>query len=290
MARRFGMIGANVWDSDKFTGLEDDSLRLTYIYLCTTHHGCSVGVFKMPPAYLGVDRGISKADATAHLKALHDAQLIEIGAEDQIRVTRWFHGPSGANSPSTGSSFVKAFMDQGQVKAGDLRTRAALEMIHSTLETSRGWNPETKQIGQMLTDFTKLLTSLARTDHQAVVKACDHLGISPLDEVWNTMWDTVLHTIPNTMSTYIHEHWTLRTEKEKDTESDTGHGEGDSARAQDRRPASSPNSSPPKGGGRQSGGKVSEETKGVLNSIGQCDECSTKLGYGDCKKCKSIKK
>ena len=158
MARKFGMIGSTIWtDSDRFLALSSDSSRLTYLYLCTTHHGNSVGVYKMPAAYLAVDRGQDRKAAEQCLTELAEAGLIETGDEYQIRITKWFYGPSGANSPSTGSSFCKVFLDKGQVRPSPLRSRAALEMIHSTLEKARNWNPETKQLAQMLDDFTNCL-------------------------------------------------------------------------------------------------------------------------------------
>lgn len=290
MARKFGMIGSTVWDSDKFLRLSSDSARLTYIYLCTTHHGNSVGVFKMPAAYLAVDRGKSKAEGQAELDELVREGLIETGEENQIRIRRWFYGPSGANSPSTGSSYAKVFMDPAQVRPGILRDHAAMEMMHASLEKARGWNPETRQLAQMHEDFGKLLRSMLREDHVQTLEACFSMGFHPADTVWDTMWDTVCHTMSPTVRTYIHGHLTPETDK------DTGHrtrtpdtGQGERTRAKIAVPASAPPSLPAKGS--QSGrGKVSEETAQKIASLGRCEACDTKRGYGDCPDCRAIKK
>lgn len=293
MARKFGMVGSSVWDSDKFTSLSDDSARLTYLYLCTTHHGNGVGVFKMPAAYLAVDRGKTKDEADATLQELKTKGLIEIGHEGQIRITKWFYGPSGANSPSTGSSFAKTFQDRTMVKDGELRLRAALEMMHSTLEKARGWNPDSTPLSHMHGDFIKLLSALLKDHGVKVFDAVEYLGYSTQDTMWDTMWDTVLHTMSNTMWTHRHRQGHLTPDKEKDTDSDT---ESDTEReigprARNRATPSSPPTSPPANGGRSGGSKVPDDIQGKIDSLGSsmCEPCQTKIGYGDCPDCKAEK-
>jgi hypothetical protein len=262
------MVGATVWDSERFLALESDSSRLSYLYLCANPHGNSVGVYKMPARYLSADRRQTLKEAERDLNALQEVGLIEVGQEDQIRITRWFDGPSGANSPSTGSNFAKVFMDTSQVRRGDLRFRAAMEMLFSTLVKSRSWNPETKQISQMQADFSKLLAALLREDHESCISACNHLGLDIMDTVWDTMWQMVCSTMPHTVRTYIHEHLT----PEMDTERDTGHrtpdtGHGESPRANDRRSASSPPTSPPANGGRSAGKTIPKDVQDDIDAL-----------------------
>jgi len=294
MARKFGMVGSSVWDSEKFVSLSDDSARLAYLYLCTTHHGNSVGVFRMPPAYLAVDLRWSEGTANSALGELEDARMIEQGVEGQIRIAKWFLGPSGANSPSTGSSYARTFMDPAQVKKGPLRSRAIVEMIHSTMVKAQSWNPDTKQIGFMYADFEKLLRACLRDEPEELQRSCEYHDLSPSDTVWNTMWDTMYHTmshtIPPTVATYIHGHLTPEKERDRDTGKGERQGYGERLRARDQA-APSPPSSPPAKGGRSGGGKVPEDVQHQIDSLGasMCPECQTKLGYGRCKACKAIK-
>lgn len=296
MTRRYGPIGTGVWESQKFLALENDTHRLGYLYLIACPHGNSLGVFRLPLMYFAADRRIGPDVAKALLDDLANVGLIEVGDEDFIRVNRWFFNDTGANSPSTASSFCKVFKDRKLVRPGPLRTRALVEMVVATLLRAENWNPDSKPFSQMLRDVQSFVIAEYKADPEGVKEAFHEYDRPGRDTVLHTMLDTVSHMVSDTVltwgGTYEHEHG----QRETDTETDNGQrttGNGQRTTGGSSEMAGVPPSDPPStpaGGSRSGRGKVSEETQRAIDSIGKCDACGTKLGYGDCPQCKSIKR
>ena len=269
MSRRYGPIGTSVWDSDKFLSLENDTNRLGYLYLIACPHGNSVGVFRLPVNYFAADRRTNPETAEGMLADMERVGLIERGAEDQIRITKWFWNDTGANNPSTASAFCKVFADTRLVRRGDLRTRALVEMAIATLTKAEGWNPESAPFSKMVKDVQNLLAQECKRDLQAMRRA---LARHPTPEP-NTILHTVLDMVSYTVSLHGVAHlWDIEHEKliqDTDTDTETGdrirttdNGYGGRGSASERSAPSAP-PSPPADSGR-SGRKPPEDLQRTI--------------------------
>lgn len=272
MSRRYGPIGTSVWDSRKFLELDNDSHRLGYLYLIACPHGNSLGVFRLPVVYFAADRRTDKDAAEAMLADMERVGLVERGDDEQIRITRWFYNDTGANNPSTGSSFCKVFKDTRLIKRGPLRTRAFVEMFIATLTKAESWNPESTPFAKMVTDLQNAMAAELKASRDATLEA---LRSYPIPEP-NTLLHTVLDTVSYTMGVQgvahvwdiehvklIQETETVHGDSTRTTE--TVHGDLGGSKIGARRASSPPPSTPAKGS--RSGGKVPEDVQSTIASL-----------------------
>ena len=222
MTRRYGPIGTAVWESRKFLALENDMHRLGYLYLIACPHGNSLGVFQLKIQYFAADRRITEDQAEGLLADLERVGLIERAAEDHVRVVGWFRQETGANSPSTASSFCKVFNDSRLVRRGNLRSNALGEMVVATLTRAEAWNPDTKPFSQMTRDITNLLVAEMRADPQATLEGFKGQPEPTSGTILHTVLDTVSHTVSHTMLTYEHGNVDVKLKLKRDTETDNG--------------------------------------------------------------------
>lgn len=273
MSRRYGPIGTSVWDSDKFLALESDTNRLGYLYLIACPHGNSVGVFRLPVNYFAADRRTDPEAATAMLCDMERVGLIERGAEDQIRITKWFWNDTGANNPSTASAFCKVLCDNRLVKRGELRTRALVEMATATLTKAEGWNPDSSPFSKMIKDIQNLISQECKRDLQSMRDAFRRQPSPEPNTILHTVLDTVSYTVGGQGVAHLWdiEHEILKQETDTDTETGYGQRTTDNGNVggianQERSAPSAPPSSPAKGS--QSGRKVPEETARIIEELG----------------------
>lgn len=274
MTRRYGPIGTSVWDSQKFLALANDSHRLGYLYLIACPHGNSLGVFRLPVVYFAADRRTDKDAAEAMLSDMAQVGLIERGEDEQLRITRWFFNDTGANNPSTASSFCKVFKDDRLIRRGPLRTRALIEMAVATLTKAEAWNPETQPFGKMVTDIERLLVSEMKADPEAIKAELMTYPAPEHHTLYHTVVDTVLHMVGGHGVGHvwdiehvkrIQDTETVHGDSTRTTETDTDNGKGTGAHFEERSAPSAP-PSPPADGGR-SGRKTPQDIQATVTSL-----------------------
>ena len=77
MARDFSKVSPQIWESERFKSLADDSARLAYLYLLSNGHQNSIGCYRLPTAYACADMGWPAPKFEAALAALVAADLVE---------------------------------------------------------------------------------------------------------------------------------------------------------------------------------------------------------------------
>jgi hypothetical protein len=272
MTRKYGPIGTSIWDSEKFLALDGDDSRLAYLYLIACPHGNSLGVFRLPAAYLAVDRRTTAERAREMLADMVRVGLIETGPDDQIRIVSWFFHDTGAGNPSTASNFCKSFQDSRMAKPGGLRTRAMVEMIYATVRKAEAWNPGTTQFANMTRDIQNLLVAELKRDFDQTVEAMRGMEQPEPNTLLHTLLDTVSYTLGvdgvahlvNTVG-YIKKR---ETDMDRDMERETGDGEGDGEgewspeeRGRGFGLPALPSES------RQSGRKLPQDLKGIIDGM-----------------------
>ncbi len=92
--RSFSKVSPNVWQSQRFNALPDDS-RLLYFYLLTSPHANSAGAYRLPSGYVCTDLRWQSDRYMQALNQLIDADLIAHDeAESIVIIKRWFqHNP-----------------------------------------------------------------------------------------------------------------------------------------------------------------------------------------------------
>jgi hypothetical protein len=84
MAKEFGKVSSSIWHSRRFNLLPTDSARLSFLYLVTNEHGNPINTYRLPPAYLAADRGISPQQAEEDLKDLRTVRLIDYDDKERV--------------------------------------------------------------------------------------------------------------------------------------------------------------------------------------------------------------
>lgn len=273
MTRRYGPIGTSVWDSKKFLELENDSHRLGYLYLIACPHGNSLGVFRLPVVYFAADRRTDKDAAEAMLEDMAKAGLIERGEDEQIRITQWFYNDTGANNPSTASSFCKVFKDTRLVKPGPLRTAAFVEMFIATLTKAEGWNPESAPFSRMVTDLQNSMIAELKANQSTTLEALRSYPAPEHNSLLHTVLDTVSHTVWGHGVPHVYDIEHVKRIQETETgdgygqrTTDTDNGYVAAANFDARSAPSAPPSLP--AGGRQSGRNTPADVEATIASLG----------------------
>jgi hypothetical protein len=135
--RDFSKVSPQIWDSERFKALADDSARLAYLYLLSNGHQNSIGCYRLPAAYACADMGWTAPKYQAALAALIAAELIE--ADDQTRevlIPRLFkHNP-----PTNAKHAQGAFRLVEKIESSTLRdaATAALTTAWDKWQTEHG--------------------------------------------------------------------------------------------------------------------------------------------------------
>ena len=199
MSWHYSPVGSSLWQSRKFMALGDDPTRLSYIYLLTCRHGNGLGAFRLPTIYLAGDRGIEPKVAAAQVAKMVEVGLVETDAEDMVRLIGWFIQDTGANNPSTVTSFCKLFQDARIIKRSDLRSRALAEMLWATMTRAESWNPATAPFERMMKDVDRMLRQELKADKRRTVEAFQQMPPPDQSTLLRTLLDTLSHTVSDTL-------------------------------------------------------------------------------------------
>jgi len=143
MPRQYGPLGTNIWGSDKFNRLANDTNRLGFIYLLSSDHTNPLGVFRLPPSFISDDRDVDLDVARHMLEDLEVCGMIERGDKHWIRVKQWFFQETGPHNPANVIGYCSFFANRSMERAGRLRPNAFAEMLHGTMARGRRWNTGT---------------------------------------------------------------------------------------------------------------------------------------------------
>lgn len=123
--RDFSKVSPQIWDSERFRTLADDSARLAYLYLLSNGHQNSVGCYRLPSAYACADLGWEPPKYAKVLEALIAAELIGVdGQTHEILILRWFkHNP-----PTNAKHAQGAFRLVDKIQSPPLRDQATTEL------------------------------------------------------------------------------------------------------------------------------------------------------------------
>lgn len=273
MTRKYGPIGTSIWDSEKFLALDGDDSRLAYLYLIACPHGNSLGVFRLPAAYLAVDRRTTADRAKEMLADMVRVGLIETGPDDQIRISHWFFHDTGAGNPSTVSAFCKNFQDPRMAKPGGLRTRALVEMVYASARKAEAWNPGTTQFGGMTRDIQNLLIAELKRDREPTLEAMRNMEQPEPNTLLHTLLDTVSITLGGEGVTHlvgtVGDIKKRETDRETDRETGDGEGDGEGEGSAEGRGRGAANIGLPAlpSESRQSGRNMPQDLKGIIDGM-----------------------
>lgn len=125
MSHVFSKVSPQVWESGRFRSLPDDSSRLLYLYLLSSVHQNSIGVYRLPAAYACEDLGWDRPVYDEALTALVDVELVEIDEVTQeVLILRWFRH----NPPTNDKHLAGVERLIGKIASQALRERADAEL------------------------------------------------------------------------------------------------------------------------------------------------------------------
>ena len=131
--RQFSKVSPAVWRSGRFTGLEESSDQLLYLYYLTCEHQNSAGCFRLPDGYACSDLGWPPERYSRARDRLVAAELITFDSiTAEIYVDRWFkHNAPMGEKHSLGTHRIIKRIESDAVRhkveaeftnADDLRT------------------------------------------------------------------------------------------------------------------------------------------------------------------------
>lgn len=191
MPRRYGPLGTNIWGSEKFNALANDTHRLGFIYLLSSDHTTPNGVYRLPPSYAAEDRGISVETAEAMISDLAHNDMIELGPDHWLRVKRWFFEETGASNPMNVVGFCSAFASRKLERAGPLRPRAFAELLCATSLRAMAWDQGTASYGKMTEALIQCAVTLSRMHNGDLVRAIADFGPVADGSLLHVVLDTV---------------------------------------------------------------------------------------------------
>jgi len=139
--REFSKVCPQIWESKRFRSLADDSARLAYLYLLTNGHQTSAGCYRLPPAYACADMGWEPDQYDAALRALLDAQLVQVDWDtSEVFIPRWFkHNPPTNEKHAKGTTRLVE-----KIQSDRLRELAGQELQ----EAMNKWSPKVLPLRQ----------------------------------------------------------------------------------------------------------------------------------------------
>lgn len=174
MSRRFGKIVGTLWGSHKFNALPTETAKLAYVYLHTAPHGNSVGVYRLPAAYVAADLRISDENAGAALDALaHVGLIARDPLEDVVLIEDWWAHNAITNRKHLQAA-IAATMDLPRRCL--FRPRAAFEVSVAMIEKAQVWATDAKgatAAADALAMCRKMVLSALR---DATDSALQHIG------------------------------------------------------------------------------------------------------------------
>ena len=152
MAKRFTMVSASIWDSEKFAKLKNSDARLLYIYLLTCPLSNIIGCFIFKPGYARADLPYLK-DPEKLLNELEAAGLIKTSGAT-IRITNFSrHSPI-----SSWQHAIAAITDCLAVPDAEMRRDIAAEITETAgYEALTTWRNAKKEPHNALVKIHDLL-------------------------------------------------------------------------------------------------------------------------------------
>jgi hypothetical protein len=101
--RDYSKVSPALWESKRFHALSDDG-RFALLYLMTSPHQNSAGVYRLPPPYAAADLQWPVERVQAALQELSEADMVTVDPDtDVLLIRRWFkHNPPMNQNHMTG--------------------------------------------------------------------------------------------------------------------------------------------------------------------------------------------
>ena len=98
MARDYGRIRSQFWADERVRAWSLD-LKAVAAYLLTCEHATALGAFRVPPAYIADDLGITPAEARGHLKRMEADGFIRVCNSGWVWIIKYLrhNRPENAN-------------------------------------------------------------------------------------------------------------------------------------------------------------------------------------------------
>ena len=104
--RTFGRIECAIWRNRKFRSLTDDARQL-FIYLLTSPHGNSIGLFYLPVGYIQADTGWDENRIEMVMEALSERFIERDTDHDLVLIRGWF-GHNDIENPNVAKAAFKS--------------------------------------------------------------------------------------------------------------------------------------------------------------------------------------
>lgn len=155
--RQFGVISTSVWRSKRFRQLNSDLARLTYIYLHTTTHCNSAGVFIVSPEIAALELKRDGTDVRAAFEELAEVKLIRYDPdEEMVQIVNFFK----FNSPTSRKHLAGPLRIINAMPCSQVRDAAAIELIIAMYDRASGWANNVEAKGVFLQEAATLLKSM----------------------------------------------------------------------------------------------------------------------------------
>jgi hypothetical protein len=132
MSRDFNKVAPTIWQSKRFSALDDRSAR-AFFYLMTNHHQNCVGCFYLPRGYACADLNWTTDKYLQAEAALMDSKLIKLDEiTREVLILRWLdHNP-----PMNPKHALGATRLMKKIKSDELRefTKSELQRVGGYVE------------------------------------------------------------------------------------------------------------------------------------------------------------
>ena len=98
--RTFAQLPVAIWTDTSFRKLSNDG-KLAYLYLWSSHHTVSAGVYRLAPGYAAIDLGWDIERWQAAFKLIEDEGLIKSNAEtEEVLISNYLTLVHPPNAPT----------------------------------------------------------------------------------------------------------------------------------------------------------------------------------------------
>jgi len=155
--RRFTTVSPQVWTSQRFAALPNDTARMLYLYFLTSPHQTSIGCHRAPVAYVCADTGLTAAAYTAALANLSKADLVKASkVTGEVLILRWFkHSP-----PTNAKHYLGAFKLTQGIEDEEFREETVTELNDAWGQALQRMEPQNRVTAARATNYT-LVADLA---------------------------------------------------------------------------------------------------------------------------------
>lgn len=160
--RNFGVISTSIWRSKRFRMLACDLSKLVYMYLHTTTHGTSAGVFVNPPELAALEMRQDAELIRDAYEELSEVGLIRYDSEEEmVQIVGFFkhNGPTSRKHLAGPLAIIYNSLPQSFV-----RDAAAIELVASIYERALTWDVSVEARAVFLSEAAKLIKNLHLED------------------------------------------------------------------------------------------------------------------------------